>query len=320
MKTADRVPTRDIDFEACEWALRLAEGRLDASAREEFSAWLAQDARHRGALLRAQAGLCLLDEVRGESGTGATVPVLPASATAQRPRRWQALTAGAIAASIAGLLMAAALLSPEGQYGTSVGELRQISLEDGSLAVINTDSSVEVDLEPEYRAIELARGEAWFQVAKDRRRPFIVSVDRVHVQATGTAFSVRRLKDAVQVIVTEGSVEAWNEDRPGDRVAIAANHEATVPLTRHAVPETRPAREEALAWRQGEIVLNGMTVAEAAEEFNRYNRRKIIVRDPSARNLRIVSYFKTNQPELFAKTVASEIGIVVQEVDGNIVI
>lgn len=312
---------RDIELEACAWAMRSDEGSLDATAQAELAAWLAADVRHRGAFLRAQAGLVLIDEARHAPAADEPAKDEQKPEPPVRTGRWRGIVGLASAACAASLAVFMLLVPPEGQYETAVGELRHLPLQDGSLAVINTDSVVQVDLEPEHRQIYLEKGEAWFQVAKDRDRPFTVSVDGVHVRATGTAFSVRRREEAIQVIVTEGSVEAWNEEDPSHRLAIAANQEATVPLkAKAAPPATRPANEEALAWRQGDIVLEGMSVVEAAEEFNRYNRRKIIVRSPVARDLRIIGYFRTNQPELFAEAVAREVGIGLRRVGDHIVI
>lgn len=306
---------RDIEMEACTWAVRIDEGLMDAATEAQLQSWLASDARHRGALLRAQAGLCLIDDARDAASALEAPPHSPARRGLRR--NLTRISAVAVAAGLAMLMF----LAPETQeYETSVGELRQVSLGDGSIAVINTDSMVQVALEPEHRSIQLEKGEAWFQVAKDRQRPFIVSVGPVHVQATGTAFSVRRKADAIQVIVTEGSVEAWSEDRPADRIAIAADQEAIVPLLSEAAPMARPAKLQALAWREGDIVLNGMTALEAAAEFNRYNRRKIIVQSPAARSLKLVGYFKTHQPDVFAQAVAREVGLVAKQIGNDIVI
>lgn len=305
---------RDIEMEACSWAVRIDDGSMDAPAEAELQSWLASDPRHRGALLRAQAGLCLIDDARGQAPA---IETLSSPARRGLRRNLARISAVAVAAGLAMLMV----LAPEGQeYETAVGEFRQVSLDDGSVAVINTDSMVQVALEPEHRSIQLKKGEAWFQVAKDCQRPFIVSAGPVHVRATGTAFSVRRKADAIQVIVTEGSVEAWSEDRPADRIAIVADQEASVPLHSEAAPVARPAKLQALAWREGDIVLNGMTVGEAAKEFNRYNRRQIIVQSPAARNLKLVGYFKTHQPDVFAQAVAREIGVEVTQIGNDIVI
>src|SRR3546814_10056817 len=61
--------------------------------------------------------------------------------------------------------------------------------------------------------ITLEEGEAWFQVAHDAHRPFVVDVGSVRIRAVGTAFSVRRNPEGVDVMVTEGVVETRSEER-----------------------------------------------------------------------------------------------------------
>ncbi|PTQ12197.1 iron dicitrate transport regulator FecR [Sphingomonas oleivorans] len=310
---------RDIETIAAEWALRVDAGRLEPAARADLDSWLASDPRHRGAFLRAQAGLCLIDEARDldharePSGVETVLQASP-------PRRpWRVAAALATAACAAGLAMFMAPTPPKGVHQTAVGELRQVAMEDGSLAVINTDSIVRVALAEDRRTIDLKQGEAWFEVAKDRRRPFVVDVGQVHVRATGTAFSVRKLPQAIQVVVTEGEVLAWNDDRPEQRVAISAGNEASLSLLSSRMPIVQPAKEQALAWRDGHIVLDGLTIAEAAEEFNRYNQRKIVIRTAELGRSKMVGYFKINQPGLFAGAAARVTGAKVSYSDNDIV-
>lgn len=297
---------QDIEALAAAWAVRVDAGTLDADRQAELDAWLAADPRHRGAYLRAQAGLRLLDHAR------VVRTVLPQPGR-PRPQAWArrpalrrvAQAAVATAAGIAALLVVAQ--SP-GDYRTGVGEQLRLTLADGSVAMINTDSRVDVDFAEDRRLIALEQGEAWFQVAKDRARPFIVDAGAVHVRATGTAFAVRRRGEAAQVIVTEGRVLAWVEDGSQPPVAIAAGEEALLAPDASVLATVKAARRDALAWRRGEIVLNGETIQSAAAEFNRYNETKIVVRNRQAGEQAIVGYFLIDQPHQFAAAAARMTG------------
>src|SRR3546814_2061558 len=94
-------------------------------------------------------------------------------------------------------------------YATSVGEIRRVPLADGSIAAINTASAIDVKLDDAARHVRVVEGEAWFQVARDKQRPFVVAAGRARVRAVGTAFSVRRRAGGADVLVTEGEVEVW---------------------------------------------------------------------------------------------------------------
>lgn len=287
--------TGDIEDQAARWAVRLDQGALNRPDQERLDAWLAADARRRGALMRARAGLHLIFE------TGAT-----ARAPTTRPslnRRAMAGGFAAIAAATVGVIALPPLLGGR-RYRTDVGEIRRVPLADGSLAAINTDTEIDVAFEDHRRAVRLDRGEAWFQVAKDPARPFVVAVGEVQVRAVGTAFSVRRRTMGVEVLVTEGVVEVSN----GTGVArkVSAGNQIFVSQTgAPARPLHRPLEmDRALAWRQGQIALDGDTVAAAVAEFNRHNARKIVITDPQLQGRRVVGWFHTNEPESFARAVA----------------
>src|SRR3546814_7473302 len=91
-------------------------------------------------------------------------------------------------------------------------------IRDWSSDVCSSDlTTLDVTMKPEVRQVALKDGEAWFQVAKDRARPFVVEIGDVRVRAVGTAFAVKRTAAGVDVQVTEGVVEIW---RVGDEAKI----------------------------------------------------------------------------------------------------
>jgi transmembrane sensor len=81
-----------------------------------------------------------------------------------------------------------------------------VTLPDGSVLQLNTDSVVETAYSPTERRVRLKKGEAFFSVAKNPQRPFWVDVGAVSVRAVGTAFNVRFRPEAVEVLVKEGKV------------------------------------------------------------------------------------------------------------------
>ena len=305
----------DIKSEAAAWAVRVDAGALNETRRLELETWLTGDPRRRGAFLRAQAGLRLLDQSRVVS------KVLPAPPARRRARGLSSRAGWAAAALAAGLCAAVLLLPGLDGFRTRVGEQRRVALQDGSVAMINTDSSVGVRLARHQRRITLRRGEAWFQVAKDHARPFVVDAGPVHVRATGTAFSVRRDETGARVVVTEGTVLAWRDGARTAPLSISAGHEAFIAVDAPTPPKARPSRtEDVLAWRRGEIVLGGETIASAVDEFNRYNTRKIALRDPAAGQRTIVGYFLIDQPQQFALAAARMTGNKMIEGKSEIVI
>jgi transmembrane sensor len=90
---------------------------------------------------------------------------------------------------------------------TKIGQQSHHILEDGSIIWLNSNTEVKVDYSADLRRISLVKGEAHFEVAKDKNRPFEVYAGDRLVRAIGTAFSVYRLDDRIEVLVSEGKVE-----------------------------------------------------------------------------------------------------------------
>jgi len=294
----ERESAADIEADAARWVVRV--DRDGEAVRSDLDAWLAGDRRRVGAYARAEAGWTRLDRGRALGGQP------PAVVEHAQPRRRGVLAGlGAMAAGLAALVVAPRLLAK--RYDTTLGEIRRVPMTDGSVAAINTSSELEVNMQPRLRAVKLQRGEAWFAVAKDVDRPFVVESGPVRVRAVGTAFSVRKREGGSDVLVTEGVVEVWTKDgkTPPRRVAagerVFANNDTGVLVP----PEADDDLARRLAWRDGQIVLDGQTLTEAAAEFNRYNDRKIEIADARLADARFVGWFRTNDPEGFAEAAAA---------------
>lgn len=300
-----RQSANEIEAEAVRWVVRLdREGRTSELAAD-LDAWLSADTRRQGALLQAEAAWAMLD--RGHMLATEDVAPAPAKPNVVRlPRR--ALFAGAGAAIAAGVGAMIVMNLPD-RYGTAVGEIRRIPLADGSTAAINTSSSIDVTLGARLRRVRLEKGEAWFQVARDASRPFLVEAGPVRVQAVGTAFSVRRRADGADILVTEGVVKVWVQGAEGHVVRLPAGSKAfmadNAAVSERAGEPSEIDRE--LAWRAGKIDLAGETLGHAVEEFNRYNARKLTVTDPALAEERLYGVFRTDDPEGFAGAVAASL-------------
>ncbi|MES2054369.1 MAG: FecR domain-containing protein [Pseudomonadota bacterium] len=287
-----------INRDAAEWVVRVDRACDDPAIAAELAAWLAGDTRRQGAYLRAQAMWRHLDDVDEDVSETRRVPA----------RRWiMTLGGGLAAAAMAGVFW----LGGDGSraYTTALGERTRTELTDGSVMVLNTASLSHVRMTPSRRLVDMERGEAWFHVAKDRSRPFVVSAGPIRVEAVGTAFAVRRRNGATDVTVTSGTVRAWSEATPTRFISLRAGHRVRL---QDATGASNAAIRsdgvgQALAWSRGEIVLDGMTLAEAAAEFNRYNRHQVTVEESLA-NRKLVGWFQANDPESFARSAATMVG------------
>jgi len=294
----ERESAQQIEEAAVRWLWRLDREGRTPEREVELESWLAGDLRRRGAYLQAEASWRLLD--RASLLTGDDAP--PAGGHSGLFARRKMLIGGgaAIAASLAGLGL---VLTSGRHITTAIGEVRRVPLGDGSTAAVNTQSAIQVSFHTRQRTVRLNDGEAWFQVAKDAGRPFVVEAGNVRVRAVGTAFSVRRRESGADVIVTEGVVETWallGEDRmlrlaAGEAAFVNADPGGTSTIT----PKVDVDRK--LAWREGKVELSGETLAEAVDEFNRYNQSKLVIREPTAARARLYGEFRADDPSTFAK-------------------
>ena len=181
-------------------------------------------------------------------------------------------------------------------------------MQDGSKITLNTDSENRVTVTAKERHVDLQQGEAFFEVAQDRARPFVVHAGNKRVIAVGTKFSVRRDARDVEVVVTEGKVRIETGERPGRPGKADAGTVVTAGTIAQASDEgvllqtkQLAEAEESLSWRQGVLVFRQMTLAEASAEFNRYNTRKIVFEDPRVADLRVAGSFRADNVEAFVR-------------------
>ncbi len=332
----------DIERSAAEWLARrdgTAWTQADAAA---LDAWLA-DAAHRVAFLRLQAawnesgrlqalgagwkepgppprghwsqpahgsGIAFIDANR------APLPAPPDLRELKLAPRVREVRSRAASAFAALSITACAVLAGWGwqtynrvdvaNFQTAMGKLQTAPLADGSQAILASDSRIEVQLSRRQRHIDLQRGEAIFDVAKDKDRPFVVDTGDRQVIAVGTRFSVRRDGADLRVVVTEGTVRleqtrlAGRGPQPAALLpagSVALAHGDGVLVRSLSVADA----EQMLDWRDGMLVFRNIPLAEAAAEFNRYNARKIVIGDAAAGALRIGGSFRWNNAEAFAR-------------------
>lgn len=260
----------------------------------------------------------------------------------------RALSSVAVAASI--LLVIAGLVAFWGRlqshgYSTDVGEQRSIALRDGSTIDLNSGSRVRVRLDETTRSIELLRGQVLFHVAKDPARPFIVHSDDTAVRAVGTVFDVYRKRGSAVVTVIEGTVVVEQKTRAGaaaqhlsekaaeGRATVAQESTRDSPVSlrltagsqvvvRHdAVQAPKSVNvSAATAWTRRELVFEFTPLGEAAEEFNRYNERQLVVEGERLRAFKITALFRSTDSGSLIRYVRNLPGVQIDESEDTVVI
>ena len=341
--------TSHIQQAASDWVARRDSEQWTDADEARFQTWLTASILHRVEFLRIEAAWNETRRVKAlAGGTRADRPppaqqwnLSPyfdkptAEARAVRPRAWA--LAASVLLIIAGAFATWYLWPPGQQYSTPIGVTASVPIADGSQIILNTNSEIRVALSPSERYVDLEHGEAFFQVARDPKRPFVVEAGKKRVVAVGTQFSVRRDGEAIQVVVTEGKVRVEDADEPLRDAAvqpqgtttpegpdapvfltpgtIARAGDAGVLLQHRTVPEA----EAELSWRSGILTFRDDTLAEAIAEFNRYSERKVVIDDPAIATLKIEGNFRANNVAAFLDLLQGGYPVkVVQEGDRTV--
>lgn len=272
---SDKVREEAIAEEAAGWVARLSSRDATAEDRRRFEEWRAQSPDHATAF----------KEMSALWGDLAQVPKSVA------PRRRKAAGGGIAALLLLGCLgfiaeEAGFIDRFRADYYTPVGGIQTISLDDGSLVTLNTNSAIQVKYGQTERHIVLLRGEAFFHVAPNPARPFVVDGKESQATALGTHYAVR-VGDRDDIMVEEGQVAVTSGTQ---RAVLKAGDVAHVDEEGRLRTGTGDV-VSLMSWRTGKLVFSGRPLSEVLAELGRYQRGQILVLDDAASNIRVSGVF-----------------------------
>jgi transmembrane sensor len=330
-----------IVAEAAAWFIEFRAGDVHGEARLQFIEWLRRSPEHIQAYLDVSGVWAelpssdpegridvtsLIARARSEPDVIALSPGIatlhaPAPVEAALPPRSRraalAIAAVALLAAVTVLFLRGGNLG--GSYSTGIGEQRTVQLADGSTVELNARSTIQVQFTEHERNLTLLDGQAFFRVAKDKQRPFIVRAGDAQVRAVGTEFDVYLKQAATVVTVVEGRVETFDaSDNPGSAgVILSAGEQLTV--LPHTV--TKPISTDtavATAWVQKRLIFEETPLSDVAEEFNRYNTRPLTIDDHELEMLRISGVYSSTDPASLINFLRSQNSIQVVETEKQV--
>ncbi len=309
MNISTLPPSRELPDTAEGWLARLVSPECDAADFDAFEDWVAKSPAHAVAYAEAERlhALARASQVerlpaRAKASAGRTAPApLDLSQVRIAPRRhaprarpvarWAWAAALALALFSAGWLWLALRPSPPIHYATAVGEQRRLTLADGSVLILDTDTALRVAYRRSRRQIDLLRGRIQAEVSPDPSRPFVVASSGGDVRAIGTVFQVEnhdgetvvvRLLEGRVVVATQKSGRAL-ELRPWQQIDYRADGRFG-----SARSIERAATE---GWTRGRLVFNEKPLAELVAEVNRYSRDRLVLARPELGEIRISGAF-----------------------------
>lgn len=322
MKSASKIEAR-----AADWIAHRDSGQWTETDRRALEEWLSESPAQKVAYLRLNAAWERADRLRAlrssEPVQRSLEPprIVPPAQRAKTGAIWSYRAAAAIAAIGIASSVTIDFNRPDlrHQYATPIGAREIVALDDGTKLTLNTETRLSTRVDRGERTVWLEKGEAFFDVAHDASRPFVIVAGDRRVTVVGTKFSMGRDGERLKVDVVEGRVQVQVGNSPP---TMLTRGESAVGEGKSVLVTRRTERQSiaATSWLEGRLVFDQMTIAEAAAQFNRYNRRKLIVADPAAGSIRIGGSFDANNIEGFARLAQSGFGLVIDLRDDRIVI
>ncbi len=327
MSASFNLPPDDPDSDEVEAAaavwLSLRDRGMSESEMTAFMRWLEQDPHHAevfAELDTAWKEVGRLVAIRPENNIQPDRDLLAPRPRPHRRSGGAIATLAAAAALAVGLFIANRPESARPTAETAVGAFQNIDLPDGSVVQLNTDSALDVKFAGHERLVRLIRGEAHFDVAKDASRPFRVAVGDVSIRAIGTAFNIRLRGADVEVLVTEGRIGVESTPVKTREPAavpaalqVSAGKIAVVRQSQFAAAEViavdAPHVQRALAWQERRIEFDALPLADVVEEFNRYNRCKLVITEPALARKVFTGTFRADGYQAFVRILEDTFGV-----------
>jgi transmembrane sensor len=231
-----------------------------------------------------------------------------------------------------------------GVYETGIGEQRSIELADHSHIALDSSTKIRATLTADARTIEIAHGQAQFNVAHDASRPFKVIAGGHTIVAVGTVFTVEYADQTVHVAMMEGKVAVLSQEVAGggdvqgsaslsspngnvaspsgaasSTIELVAGEELRFARDGHPTVKPKADIEAATAWREGKVIFHSEPLGEAVRRLNRYSRTKLQVDGDELSSLSVSGVFDAGDSRAFADTVQAYLPVTADYSQSNII-
>jgi len=306
--------------EAMEWLIALEERPDSAVLRAEFEAWKRASAAHGAAWAEATGVWALVGEASAAAEPLRAIAA-PAPRKRGRVRSRRVVAALALAACLMLVLLPSLMLRVEADHRTGTGEARVVRLEDGSIVHLAAGSAVAVSYDASARSVRLLRGEAYFDVVRDERRPFLVESGVLDVTVLGTSFDLRAEGATASVAVRSGTVGvAYRSGRPPFEARLAAGDWVRVDSRTGEVRRGAMPPDQVALWRDGRMAVSNRPLSDVVEEIGRYHRGLILFTDAELAAQPVSGLYGLDRPIEALRAAVLPYGGVVREITPYLVV
>ncbi|WP_340123350.1 FecR family protein [Methylobacter svalbardensis] len=296
----------DIDEQAVAWFTRLRADNVTGEEKASFFRWLNQADAHRDTF----------NEISKLWGDADLLQALTDAAQKHRivPHKKIILARVKLPLAMAACLALTLLFSNElavlmqGDYSTGVGERKTVYFDDGSTAMLNTDSAIAVSMDGPQRQVELLKGEIYFEVKPDPSRPFIVQADHSTTRVLGTRFFVHQKSGSDEVRVVSGRVEVT--DRRTLKQPVILHDREAVSADASGLGETLLLNSTlSTSWVNGFLVFENAPLESVISQISRYRTGVVIYKDNTLRGLKINGRINLRESDDMLKVLGKNLSV-----------
>ncbi|MEM7672575.1 MAG: FecR domain-containing protein [Verrucomicrobiota bacterium] len=303
---------QDIELEAADWLVSLSEDPDDSEVQASFNAWLQRSDEHGriwAEMNRLGQGLSTISPLKPEE--------LPLSTDSKRGNNQNTRklifwgSGAALAASFAIAFLPSVALHLRADSQTKTAELKTLMMEDRSEVILAPESAIASKFSLDRREFSLLEGDAYFEVAPDRERPFVVNAAGVTITVLGTAFEVDQSDESIAISVSHGRVRVNSENslmshelKAGDRLVVDLGSEESL---LESIAESSIAE-----WRNKRLTVQNRPVSEVVEALSPFYPGKIVL-DADLRDKRVTGVYRLDKPLQTLKGLAKAHGGTVNE-------
>lgn len=213
-----------------------------------------------------------------------------------------------IAAAIAVLVMAVIFYNrdtPPPQYNyVAETKVKIDTLTDGSVITLNKKSSLSTLFSKKERRVRMA-GEAFFAVAPNKEKPFVIEIQNIEIKVVGTAFNVDNISKQGKIIVTvqEGIVEVQGKN---ETLRLEKGHKAIYDIASHTFEKADNIDKKILEYKKETLEFDGNTLKDIVNQINKFYAQNIEIASPAIENCTIKTTFDGQDAEFFFRDVIGD--------------
>lgn len=296
------IPT-DLLSEAAYWYNERLAGDMTFDNEARFMSWLARSQEHRHAYQTVDRGWFIAQHVEAD------VRQAEAAENIKSRSKWRANAALAATLFTAIFLGTSAVRTYTNSandvtvqnFQTATGQRSVITLPDGTHVTMDSETELKFsDLKTERR-VQMLQGRAFFNVAHNAQRPFIVHVGGKTVKALGTAFEVRVDGSQIAVVLAEGKVKVEDSQLTGS-TEMTPGRQLVMRSDRRWTLSNVDVKKET-SWTNGRLVFMNDPLSQAVTDVNRYAKRKLTFANDQIPATEIVGVFSAGDIDGFVKAL-----------------